>query len=106
MGQWWTGSVTAPTITLAEDAAKTILAAQEGDDRLRLEITADFQYDLYFAPPKAGDLVAVSAGISVHFDKPSAKRANGLRIDFVDAPGVPEHPPVAARQPHRSGVSR
>jgi monothiol glutaredoxin len=79
--------VAVPSITLSPDAAKMILAAQEGEDRLRLEITADFQYDLFFGPPTAGDLVATVAGVSVHFDKASAKRADGLSVGYVESAG-------------------
>jgi monothiol glutaredoxin len=77
--------VPVPSIKLSKEAAKTIIAAQEGDDRLRLEISDSFQYDLFFAPPKAGDLIAVSEGVYVHFDKASASRANGVSIDYIEA---------------------
>jgi Fe-S cluster assembly iron-binding protein IscA len=47
---------------------------------LRLEIGPQFQYELYFDQKKAGDLEASSNGVTVLFDKNSAKKANGMCI--------------------------
>ncbi|AKU95147.1 putative monothiol glutaredoxin ycf64-like [Labilithrix luteola] len=75
----------APDITLDDGAAKAIKAADEGNgEMLRLEISADFQYELYFGPKEASDLVSTSNGVSILFDAASAERAKGLRISWVE----------------------
>lgn len=76
-----------PSITITPAAAKAFLdAAEPGEDKLRLEIDRDFRVDLYFAPAKPGDLTVESNGVAVLIDAASAKRANGLNIDYVDGP--------------------
>ncbi len=76
--------VEAPKITVDDGAAKQIKAADEGNgEQLRLEIGAQFQYELYFDAKKPGDLEVEANGVKVLFDKQSAKRANGLRISWV-----------------------
>ena len=77
--------VAAPKITLDERAAKAIKDADDGSgEHLRLEIGAEFQYELYFGPKQAGDIEVVASGLTVLFDKASAKRADGIRIQWVD----------------------
>jgi monothiol glutaredoxin len=77
----------APKITLDEGAAKAIKAADEGNgEQLRLEIGAQFQYELYFGPKQAGDIEVVANGVTVLFDRASAKRADGIRIQWVETP--------------------
>ncbi len=77
-----------PTIKLSDAAAAAFRdAAEPGDtDRLRIEINAQFAVDLFFAPAKPNDLVVTANGITIHLDAGSAKRANGLFIDYVDGP--------------------
>jgi len=76
----------APAITLSAAAASAFAEAAKdaGDDVLRLEISPEFQYDLYFGPKQAADLVVQSQGIAIHVDRASAMRADGLAIDFVE----------------------
>lgn len=77
-----------PAITITEAAAKAFRDAEEpGEDRLRIEIDGQFHVDLFFGPPKAGDLEVSSSGVTVLVDPATARRADGLRIDFVDGPG-------------------
>lgn len=77
--------VAPPKITLDEKAAKAIKDADEGNgEHLRLEIGDKFQYELYFGPKQAGDLEVVASGVTVLFDKASAARADGIRIQWVD----------------------
>jgi monothiol glutaredoxin len=78
----------APTIHVSESAAKAFRAAEEpGDDKLRVEIDASFRVELYFGPKQPNDLVVQAGGLTILVDAATAKRADGLRIDFVDAPG-------------------
>ncbi len=76
-----------PTLHVSDTAAKAFLDATEpGEDRLRLEIAPSFQVDLYFGPPKQGDLEVKANGLAILVDAASAKRADGVSIDYVDGP--------------------
>lgn len=76
-----------PAIRISDRAAEAFRGAgAEGDDRLRLEISSTFRYDLYFAPSNDGDIEVTSNGVALRFDAASAARADGLSIDFVDGP--------------------
>jgi monothiol glutaredoxin len=76
-----------PTITISDTAAKAFNDAIEpGEDRLRLEIDASFRVDLFFAPPKAGDIEVKANGLTILLDAGSARRADGVSIDYVDGP--------------------
>src|SRR4051794_25790209 len=68
-----------PSVTLDEGAAKAIKQADEGNgDVLRLEISAEYQYDLYFGPKKPGDVEVTAGGLTIAFDRASAKKADGI----------------------------
>jgi monothiol glutaredoxin len=74
-----------PKVTLDEGAVKAIKDADEGTgDVLRLEIGPQYQYDLYFGPKKPGDIETVASGITICFDRHSAKKADGVRVAWVD----------------------
>jgi monothiol glutaredoxin len=75
----------APTITIKDAAARALIdaGADAGDERLRLEISPSFDYDLYFGPVVASDVEAESNGVRLRIDAGSARRADGLVIDFV-----------------------
>lgn len=55
-------------------------------DHLRLDISPQFQHALSFGPKLAGDIEATSNGYSLWMNKSTARRADGLRIDFVQGP--------------------
>ena len=83
------GDTAAPTITVTETAVTAFRGASgeaEPDDTLRLTIDGSFQNDLYFGPRAANDLVVTSNGITIAMDAATARRANGLKIDFVQGP--------------------
>jgi monothiol glutaredoxin len=76
-----------PKISLTAAAAKSLREATdgpEGDERLRLEISPQFQHELFFGPQKPNDLEVVADGVKFLVDPASAKRAMGLSIDFVE----------------------
>jgi monothiol glutaredoxin len=80
-------AVTPPRVTMDEGALKAIRAADEGTgDVLRLEIGPQFQYDLHFGPRKAGDIEVTVSGLTLAFDRESAKVADGLQVAWVDTP--------------------
>ncbi len=76
---------TPPDITISDAAAAAIRPALENADEgvLRLAIDGAFSPDFQIAAARAGDLVATSNGLSVHFDLASGARARGLVIDWA-----------------------
>lgn len=81
--------VAAPSITITETAAEVLreAAAKEKHSALRIEISAKFQYGLRFDADSDGDILVEAAGITVLFDRGSAKRADGMKIDFSRTAG-------------------
>ncbi len=77
-----------PTIIVSEAATKALgaAAADAGGDSLRLKVDANFQYDLSFGPRAPGDIEVHQNGLTLLLDRPSAGRANGVSIEFVDGP--------------------
>ncbi len=94
-----------PSVTITDGAKKAFTDADDGSgDKVRLEITADFRYDLSFGPPEANDVIITASGLPLHMDKASARRANGMKIDWVEAAGGgafkienPNEPPAVKR---------
>jgi monothiol glutaredoxin len=82
--------VALPSITITSAA----LAAFKGalDDAqgevLHLKIDGRFQNDLYFGPREPNTLAVETAGLTLFLDAASARRANGMRIDFIDGPNA------------------
>ncbi len=79
-------------ITLTSAAASVILDALADQDDggmscLRVTIDARFNNDLALAPPEDGDLFTESQGVRIAMDRPTARRARGLVIDYVDQGG-------------------
>jgi monothiol glutaredoxin len=75
-----------PTIHITEAALKAFQGAL-GDAQgefLHLKIDAAFQNDLYFAPREAGTVELAIQGLSLFIDPASARRAEGMSIDFID----------------------
>jgi len=83
--------VKAPTIKVSEGARNAFQdAASEASpgELLRFEVSPRFEYGLYFGAKQPGDFeVDVGGGMKVLVDQPSAKRADGVTIDFVEGPG-------------------
>lgn len=77
-----------PRVTISAAAAKAFkdAAPEEGDDVLRLDIDPQFNCDLHFGPKSAGDLETRSSDVTLYVGGPSAARADGITIDFVDGP--------------------
>lgn len=80
--------VAPPAITISPSALAALREAMEpgSDDVLRLEIDARFQPGLSFGPKQPGDVAVTASGFDVLLDKGSARRANGVHIDFVEGP--------------------
>jgi monothiol glutaredoxin len=77
-----------PAISVTPAAVQAFQAALSDaqGDVLRLQINAAFQNELFLAPRAAGDVEVHSNGLSLSLDAASARRADGVSIDFVDGP--------------------
>jgi monothiol glutaredoxin len=76
-----------PSVTLTDAAKQMVeaaLADAGDDDFLRLSIDAGFNNDLFVGSREPSDVEAESNGMKILFDAGSARRAEGLTIDFVD----------------------
>jgi monothiol glutaredoxin len=81
----------APISVVVTDAAAAALkearAGEPADQQfLRVTVSPRFQHGLSFGPALPGDVTCDSNGLALRLDAQSAKRANGLRIDFVTSP--------------------
>ncbi len=77
---------TPPQIHITELAAEKIRAAMSDADGLVLHLSIGSRYESQFhlAPPEAGDVVATSQGLDVHFDLAGAQRARGIEVDWLE----------------------
>jgi len=77
-----------PTIHITDGALKAFRAALVDSDAqgeaLHLKIDGSFQNDLYFAAREPGTLELNVQGLTLFIDPASARRADGMSIDFVD----------------------
>jgi len=79
-----------PTITVSPSALQAFQAAladAEGE-KLHLKIDSRFQYDLFFGPPEPGTIEVSASGFPLLLDAGSARRAEGVSIDFIDGPNA------------------
>ena len=78
----------APTVTITDAAAKALKDAAAGNEGelLHVEISARFEYNLYFGPAERGEIEVSAGGIRLAMARGSAMRANGLTIDFIEGP--------------------
>jgi monothiol glutaredoxin len=76
-----------PSLRVSQAAVDALNAARESDaDLVHVEIGPSFEYGLFFGPRQAGDVEAVAGGLVFLFDASSARRADGLSIDFIEGP--------------------
>jgi monothiol glutaredoxin len=80
-----------PIMVRVTPAAAAVLVEardQEPADHrfLRVGVNARFQHSLSFGPALAGDVCCESEGLAIRVDPQSAKRVNGIVIDFVTTP--------------------
>lgn len=79
----------APEITITPSAAKIFVQAMadaEGEQKLRLEISSSYQHDLALDTAQPNDLETTSNGITLLVQPGMARRAAGLKIDYVTSP--------------------
>ncbi|BBD81232.1 Grx4 family monothiol glutaredoxin [Aerosticca soli] len=80
---------TPPTITITDRAAQAIREGTREADGMALHLSIDTNRQARFELAPAGeyDIVTVSNGIEVHLDPGSARRAQGIVIDWVSTLG-------------------
>jgi monothiol glutaredoxin len=81
--------VTPPKITVSAAAAKAFGAAlaEAGYEVLHFQVNASFVSDLFFGPREAGEIEVDAGGLVLFLDRATARRANGVHIDFVEGDG-------------------
>jgi monothiol glutaredoxin len=80
--------LTPPSVTVTDAAVKLLREAQArqpGD--LHVAIDAEFRHSLSLGPRAGHEIAAQSNGLTLLFDRDSAQRADGLKIDAVDSGG-------------------
>jgi monothiol glutaredoxin len=79
--------VAPPEITVTDAAAKALreaLAEADPDDVIHISISARFEHGLDMGPAVDTAVTLEANGIGICIDRVSAKRANGMVIDFVE----------------------
>lgn len=79
----------APKITVSDVARKEFLEAvkESPGELLRFEVNPRFEYGLFMSQRMAGDFeIDLGGGLVLLVDRSSARRANGVEIDFVEGP--------------------
>jgi monothiol glutaredoxin len=79
----------APRITLTDAARKAVSEAGQGQQGvLRLGVSSRFEYELSLDEPRKGDFeIDAGGGVKLVIDPMSAKRADGISIDYASANG-------------------
>lgn len=94
-------AVAPPKVTASPEAIAAFKAAMtEGDsDVLHLQVSPQFQHDLFFGPLEPGDVEVELGGLKLYVGRSSLARAQGVHIGFLDGPNAgfkidnPNQPP-------------
>jgi monothiol glutaredoxin len=81
-----------PVITVTDAALRAVRIAEadqgaEADSVLHLTVDAHYQNDLYFGPKEPGELVITASGIAIAMDAGTARRVNGVTLDYTSGRG-------------------
>jgi len=77
-----------PSIKVSEAAARTLASAVDAEgEQVHVEISPSFEYSLFIGPRSQGDVAVEAGGVTILLDPASARRADGLSIDYVEGPG-------------------
>ena len=77
--------VAPPSISVTEAAAKELKAAladSDPGDAIHIQVDLGYRHDMSVGPVQSGLFQVTAAGVPFCFDRASAKRADGLTIDF------------------------
>jgi len=93
-----------PSITITDDMVAALQHFGASHSGLaRLEVSANFQYNITFSEQKTGDFVVESNGVTMLVDKSSARRADGIKLDYKPGTGGgviidnPNEPPTVTQ---------
>ena len=77
-----------PKVTLTAGALKALSEFHEGEGAptVRVEITPGWQYGMDFDAPRPSDIVVQGEGYTLVLNRASARKADGMTIDFVEGP--------------------
>lgn len=76
-----------PRIAVTPAAAQAFRDAREAEgEELHLTVSPTYQHDLFFAAPAEGAVAVDAGGIAIYVDPESARRADGVSIDYVTGP--------------------
>jgi monothiol glutaredoxin len=79
--------VSLPKIECSEAMINVLKASlQKHDGGVHLEISKDFQYDIGIGPKQPGNFEVVVQGVPFYLSRGSAKRADGLKLDYDSRP--------------------
>jgi monothiol glutaredoxin len=74
-----------PTLHVSDRAAEFLKAAiAKAGETLHVRIDPSFQTRAYLGPQEPGEIASEANGVTFHFDLPSAKRGEGIKIDYVE----------------------
>lgn len=78
--------VAPPRVTASADAIGAFKAAMtDGDpDVLHLQVSANFEHDLFFGPVEPGDVEVELGGLKLYVGRSSVARAAGVHIGYID----------------------
>jgi monothiol glutaredoxin len=77
-----------PAVRLTDAARKAVLeAGRDQGGALRLGISSRFEYELSLDEPRKGDFEIDAGGVKLLIDPMSAKRADGISIDYASDNG-------------------
>lgn len=96
-----------PEITLKDGALEALRRFGDGADPVvRVEIPASFEYGMDFDTERPGDVKVEGKGFTLLLNRASARRADGMSIDFMEGPGGggfkidnPNEPPKVVQLP-------
>lgn len=77
-----------PNVTLTAGALAALTKFQEGEGTptVRVEITSGWQYGMDFDDPRPSDIVVEGEGYRLVLSRASARKADGMTIDFIEGP--------------------
>lgn len=82
-------SLSKPACAALSEALAEASSQEPGAHFIRVEVTADFQHALSVSEKQPRDLEVLVDGVTLLFDRSSARRASGLSIDYIDGPDGP-----------------
>lgn len=79
-----------PKLSISAEAVAAIKAAvPEGDpERLHLQVSANWEHDLYFGPVEKGEVEVDLGSIQLYVPRSSVGRAQGVSIGYIEGPNA------------------